>query len=84
MDELVKDGRAVDLCRNGGYPCRYKATAVNLIPPILSGPPDANPIWAWGFHYTYTRWEGKTVTDTHAIAECANDEWLLVEAWDES
>lgn len=30
------------------------------------------------------KWEGKTVVDGTAIAQCRLDEWLLVEAWDES
>jgi hypothetical protein len=30
------------------------------------------------------KWEGKTMVDGDAIALCRPDEWLLVEAWDES
>ena len=29
-------------------------------------------------------WEGKTVVDRDAATLCRPDEWLLVEAWDES
>jgi hypothetical protein len=31
-----------------------------------------------------SEWEGKTAIDRAAAAECSPDEWLLVEAWDES
>jgi len=30
------------------------------------------------------KWEGKTVVDRDAVTLCRPDEWLLVEAWDES
>lgn len=30
------------------------------------------------------KWEGKTVVDRLAAAACREEEWLLVEAWDES
>jgi hypothetical protein len=30
------------------------------------------------------KWEGKTVIDGATAAQCRPDEWLIVEAWDES
>jgi hypothetical protein len=30
------------------------------------------------------KWEGKTMVDRPAAAACRPDEWLVVEAWDES
>jgi hypothetical protein len=29
-------------------------------------------------------WEGMTVIDATAIARCGPDEWLIIQAWDES
>ncbi len=29
-------------------------------------------------------WLGKTTMDEHALTSCEPEEWLLVEAWDES
>ena len=84
VDELVKAGRAIDLGGNG-YPCRYTATAENLSPRILDGPPGARQVWVSGANDILTeKWAGKTVIDATAIAECRPDEWLLIEAWDES
>jgi hypothetical protein len=84
IDELVKAGRAIDLGGNG-YPCRYSATAENIIPRIVDGPPGAKKIWTHDPHDILTeKWAGKTVIDQAALADCQPDEWLLIEAWDES
>jgi hypothetical protein len=84
VDELVKAGRAVYLGGNG-YPLWYTATAENLIPRIEDGPPEAHQAWVYGEHDILTdKWEGKTVVDHDTSAACRPDEWLLVEAWDES
>jgi len=84
LDELVTDGKAIDLGGNG-YPCRYTATAKFLIPRILDKPPGARGTWIAGASDVLSkRWEGKTLVDRAAAAACRPDEWLLVEAWDES
>lgn len=84
LDELVIAGKAIDL-GGKGYPCRYSATAENLIPHIIDEPPHANRVWVSGKDDILTnKWEGKTVIDREVIAACRPDEWLLVEAWDES
>jgi hypothetical protein len=84
VQELVKANKAIDLGGNG-YPCRYTATAQNLIPQIIGEPPGARRIWASGENDILTeKWEGKTVIDRAAIAACRPDEWLLIVAWDES
>lgn len=82
--ELVKAGDAIDLGGNG-YPCRYTATARNLVSHIIGGPPEANAIWLFDEHDILTEeWAGKTVIDETVVSACPPDEWLLVEAWDES
>jgi hypothetical protein len=82
--ELVKSGKAIDLGGNG-YPCRYTASAENLIPRIINEPPGAKRIWSSGLHDILTeKWEGMTVIDRVAAAACRPDEWLLIVAWDES
>jgi hypothetical protein len=82
--ELVEAGKAIDLGGNG-YPCRYTATAEHLIPRIINGPPGARQNWASGPEDILTeKWEGKTVLDNAVVAACLPDEWLLIEAWDES
>lgn len=84
LDELVMAGKAIDV-GGDGYPCRYTAMAANLVPQILDSPPHARSTWACGADDILTeKWEGKTVIDPAAAAACRPDEWLIVEAWDES
>ena len=82
--DLAKAGKAIEL-GGSGYPCRFTATAENLIPHFIETPPRAHENWLVGDgDVTTEKWEGKTVTDAAAAAQCRPDEWLLVEAWDES
>ncbi len=84
ISKLVKAGKAIDL-GGSGYPCRYTATAENLVPRIIDEPPEAIPTWSYGPDDILTeRWAGKTVIDRAAATDCPTGEWLLVEAWDES
>jgi hypothetical protein len=84
LEELVKAGKAISL-GGSGYPCRYTATAEHVIPRIIETPPGARTVWVSGAGDIITdKWEGKTVVDSEAAAQCRPDEWLLVEAWDES
>lgn len=74
LDDLVKEGKAIDL-GGSGYPCRYTATAEYLFPQLSDMPPGAK-----------SEWEGWKVVWSPAsvVAECRPDEWLIVEAWDQS
>ena len=84
IDELVKAGKAIDLGGNG-YPCRYTATAEHLVPRMGDHAPGARAIWVYDAGDILTeKWAGRTVTDDVAAAQCRPDEWLLIEAWDES
>ena len=86
LEELVRAGKAIDLGGNG-YPCRYTARAQYLMSEIVDSPPMARDNWLcdpWDVITDADKWEGKTVVDRDAVALCRPDEWLLVEAWDES
>ncbi len=84
ITRLVQGGLAVDLQGNG-YPHRFTAHAKHLVPQILRGPPQANRRWTLGPHDVIgPGWSGKTVIDRDVAQDCGPDEWLLVEAWDES
>ncbi len=84
LDELVEAGKAIDL-HGDGYPCRYTAPAKHLIPLIIDRPPEANETWVRGpDDIIGPGWDGRTVTNPAAAAQCRPDEWLLVVAWDES
>ena len=84
--DLVETDDAVHLSTNGGYPIRYTVRAGAAIPIILNGPPHARTTWIAGPTHIvdFDRWPGRTTTDQRAIEQCQPDEWLEVEAWDES
>jgi hypothetical protein len=68
-----------------GYLYRFTAVAESLIPQIANSPPGARENWLCEAGDVVTdNWEGKTVVDGDAAILCRPDEWLLVEAWDES
>ena len=84
IDELVKQQKAVSLGGNG-YPNEYTAMACYLIPQLRGTPPAANEIWIVpGEDIIGPGWLGKTTIDPKAIDSCRPDEWLLIQAWDES
>lgn len=84
LGALVREGGAIDL-GGRGYPSRYTAPARHLVPRIRGGPPEARERWAHDPHDVLGEdWPGRTTIDHAAIRECGPDEWLLVEAWDES
>lgn len=84
LNELVADGKAIDLGGNG-YPNHYTAKAEYLLPPIVDGPPEARRRWVCGPDDVLgAAWEGRTVIDRAVADDCRMDEWLLVVAWDES
>jgi hypothetical protein len=84
IDELVNEGKAINL-GGSGITLFYTAIADHLIPHIVDGPPGARNTWALGPTDIITeKWDGKTVIDRAAVADCCLDEWLLIVAWDES
>jgi hypothetical protein len=83
IDELVQSGAAI-AARENGYPSVFYAKAVDVVP-RLDAPPGARPVWVSGADDVLTaKWAGRTVVDRGAAAACEPEEWLLIEAWDES
>lgn len=83
IDELVKSGAAI-AARTDGYPSVFYAKAVDVVP-RLDAPPEARPVWVSGPDNISTgERAGRTLVDQDAAAACTPDEWLLIEAWDES
>lgn len=81
---LVEADQAVDL-GGDGYPNRFKARARHVLPVLLSGPPAAKAVWSVGPEdLLLPGWVGSTTIDKQAMDQCDPDEWLLIEAWDES
>jgi hypothetical protein len=83
IDVLVKSGAAI-AARTGGYPSVFYAKAVDVVP-RLDAPPGARPVWVSGPDDVLSEaWAGRTVVDRDAAAARTPEEWLLIEAWDES
>ncbi len=84
LEGLVKQQKASDLGGNG-YPTEYTAQASDIIPRIRGEPPEAKAIWTVDAGDIVTpAWLGKTTTNPEAMDACRPDEWLLIQAWDES
>jgi len=84
LDKLVKADKAVDLGGNG-YPMRFTAPAKHILPRLVVDPPHAHAVWSLSVGDTVdSSWAGRTVIDDDLVAACEPDEWLLIEAWDES
>jgi len=85
LDELVAQKKAIDLGSNGGYPSEYTAQAAEIIPRIRDNPPEAKAVWSSGAgDILLPGWAGKTTKDLAVMDDCRPDEWLIIQAWDES
>ena len=85
LDELVEQGHAVDLGGNG-YPMRYTAIAKHVVARLEGEPPESRPRWTLPLESgpPLPQWLGRTTKYPEVIAACLPDEWLLIQAWDES
>jgi hypothetical protein len=82
LDELVKDGKAIDLGGNG-YPDRYRVVANVLLPILTTGLQSSDSPPVVGDDYALPRgWSSRVKLNRQRISECADTEHLLVEAWD--
>lgn len=71
LEHLRIDGHVIEGPLMGGYPVSYFGKARHVVPVILSGPPGE-------------RWPMDGDIDAEALVLCSPDDWLLVEAWDQS
>jgi hypothetical protein len=84
LDPLVAGGRALSTS-NGGYPERYLIICADFRSCLEQGMPAEKPVWTADPGDVLTdRWIGHTAVEADALAQCDPDEWLLVQAWDES
>ena len=83
VDRLVADGQATMLI-GGGYPRKYTVKTRDVAS-LLPAPPEARERWVHGAEdIVDERWAGKTTVEDTTASACADDEWLILEAWDES
>jgi hypothetical protein len=85
IKDLVSKGEALSL-GGDGYPMEYTAKASQVLPVIQDEPPEARPVWSLGVGDIIDpeKWLGKTTRYLEAINDCNPEEWLLIQAWDES
>ena len=84
IKELLKHQKAIGLGGNG-YPLEFTAMTKYLKTSIIDGPPCAREAWAYGPRdVLLDYWEGKTNKNIETLNTCRPDEWLLIQAWDES
>ena len=70
----------------------YRQVTNRMAPAVFESQADRRlSVWqtpefwlAWLDDVLTDKWVGHTLTDGAVVADCRPDEWLLVEAWDES
>jgi hypothetical protein len=85
LTDLVDAGKAAHTTR-GGYPESYLIRCEDFRTRLRAGLPNEHTSWVTGPHDVLDpeRWLGRTTVDAQQLDDCGADEWLLVEAWDES
>ena len=84
LDDLVKEGRAIDLGGNG-YPNRYSVTLDAVLPILRRGlPANDSPVVIGDDYVLPQGWNGKLEMNAAELVDCSNDESLVIEAWDQS
>ena len=59
--------------------------AAHIVSRFREDPPEAKAVWSFDAGDIITpQWLGKTTKDPETIDACRPDEWLLIQAWDES
>jgi hypothetical protein len=85
LDELAQGGHALKTS-HCGYPESYVIRAGAFKRQREEGLPDEKASWTFGHGdvVDFDLWVGKTAIDLETLRRVPDDEWLLVEAWDES
>lgn len=85
IEKLVKEHRAITLAENNGYPVIYLAQMKDVRPVLLEGPPDARGTWQHDpDDIIMDWWQGSDKFNVELLNECHPEEWVSIEAWDES
>jgi hypothetical protein len=84
LTQLVANGRALSTTRSG-YPDTYTIPCRDFITRLDEGLPGEHATWVASPHDIIVgSGPRQTTIDTETLALCDPNEWLLVEAWDES
>ena len=84
LDDLVKEGKAIDLGGNG-YPNLYSITLDVVLPILLRGlPANDSPVVIGDDYVLPQGWNGKLEINEAELVDCPSGESLVIEAWDQS
>lgn len=83
LDELAARGEAVELTSNG-YPTTFTARAASVALALQAGPPASRPGWSIPPHDSLTALGEDRTSAAVSPDGLDPDEWLLIDAWDES
>lgn len=84
LEQLSASGNALSL-GGDGYPLRFTLKAKTFLPYLTNGLPGARETWLREPGDIVTeKWKGKTTVQENVLDACGPDEWLMIEAWDES
>lgn len=83
INELINEKKVIAL-GGGGYPTEFTAMTRHLKAQILKGPPYAMLPWNHPADTASPWLRENTAIDADALNDCLPDEWLLIQAWDES
>lgn len=84
LDQLVKAGKA-EFLGGEGYPCSYRAKAKLIFSLISQGiPTGKNPVVIGDNYVMPENWSSDIDIYPENIQKCEPEEWLLIEAMDQS
>lgn len=85
LEDLVQNGIIENLGGNG-YPTKFRAKARHIIPRLKSGlpPQHLHPEYFQSERYLPPSWNGKLVINQLELDKCYDDDFLTIEAWDQS
>jgi len=90
FDEMVKVGEALTFGDSPGYPCGYIAMAKDLARHIVEQPPEVrrhlnlHVVEAPQGASPKVEYGERAFIDEATVAGCSPDQWLGMEAWDQS
>lgn len=85
LRNLAKEGKAVDVAVNCGYPHVFSMKARDLIPILINGIPQSGGGLVIGENYVINGnriWD--FAIDAELLSKCDPDDELVIDAWDQS
>ncbi len=84
LEDMVKTGLATCL-NSSGYPCQYRMLWKDLLPELLIQPkPHRGPPVIGEGYAMESGWTDPKKINREALARRQSDDWMIVDAWDQS